>query len=149
MPEILRSDVTSVVLTLKRLGVQNLAKFDFLSPPPSQALVRALEALFFLGALDGDGAITELGKTLADFPLEPQLAKCLLVAPQFFCLPEILSIVAMLSVPSVFSRAVGRGAGCAKPRECGRSGRRRRSWREAAGTKTGRISPIRNPTILR
>ena len=111
MPEILRSDVTSVVLTLKRLGVQNLAKFDFLSPPPSQALVRALEALFFLGALDGDGAITELGKTLADFPLEPQLAKCLLVAPQFFCLPEILSIVAMLSVPSVFSRTVGRRRG--------------------------------------
>ena len=43
----------------------------------------------------------------------------------------------------------GGGAGCAKPRECGRSGRRRRSWREAAGTKTGRISRIRNPTISR
>ena len=64
MPEILRSNVTAVVLTLKRLGVQNLAKFDFLSPPPAQALVRALETLFFLGALDGEGAITELGKML-------------------------------------------------------------------------------------
>ena len=111
MPEILRSNVTAVVLTLKRLGVQNLAKFDFLSPPPAQALVRALETLFFLGALDGEGAITELGKTLADFSLEPQLAKCLLLAPRFFCLPEILSIMAMLSVPSVFSRAVGRRRG--------------------------------------
>ena len=91
--------------------MQNLAKFDFLSPPPSQTLMRALETLFFLGALAAEGAITDLGKTLAEFPLEPQLGKCLLLAPQYDCVPEILTIIAMLSVPSVFSRPAGRRRG--------------------------------------
>lgn len=89
---------------LKRLGVQNLAKFDFMSPPPSQTLIRALETLYSLTALDAEGRITEIGSILAEFPLEPQLAKCLITSPLYGCVLEMLSIVAMLSVPSVFSR---------------------------------------------
>lgn len=89
---------------LKRLGVQNLAKFDFMSPPPSQTLIRALETLYSLAALDAEGRITEIGSILAEFPLEPQLAKCLLTSPLYGCVLEMLSIVAMLSVPSVFTR---------------------------------------------
>lgn len=89
---------------LKRLGVQNLAKFDFMSPPPSQTLIRALETLYSLTALDSEGKITRLGSILAEFPLEPQLAKCLITSPLYGCVLEMLSIVAMLSVPSVFSR---------------------------------------------
>lgn len=104
-PEILRSNVTSTVLMLKRLGVQNLAKFDFMAPPPSEALMRALESLYSLGALDDNGQITPLGSLLAEFPLEPQLTKCLLLSPFYHCMNEILSILAMLSVPSVFTRA--------------------------------------------
>ena len=96
-----------MVLLLKRLGVENLAKFDFMNPPPSQALMRALETLYALNALNAEGAITAQGKLLAEFPLEPLLAKCLLTSPHYYCVSDMISITAMLSVPSVFMRSVG------------------------------------------
>ena len=78
-----------------------------MSPPPSQTLIRALETLYSMSALDMEGSITEIGRILAEFPLEPQLAKCLLTAPLYGCVLEILTIIAMLSVPSVFTRQNG------------------------------------------
>ena len=110
----MRSNISSVVLLLKRLGVDNLAKFDFMNPPPSQALMRALETLYSLNALNGEGGITAQGKLLAEFPLEPQLAKCLLTSPLYACVPEILTITAMLSVPSIFTRSGGNRKGFAR-----------------------------------
>ena len=75
-----------------------------MAPPPAETLMRALESLYSLGALDDEGQITPLGKLLAEFPLEPQLTKCLLLAPFYGCVNEMLSILSMLSVPSVFTR---------------------------------------------
>jgi ATP-dependent RNA helicase DDX35 len=49
-----RSDLTGTVLSLKMLGVDNLQKFEWLAPPPAEAMVRALELLHALGALDDD-----------------------------------------------------------------------------------------------
>jgi pre-mRNA-splicing factor ATP-dependent RNA helicase DHX15/PRP43 len=65
---------------------------------------RALEQLNYLGALDDEGTLTQLGHKMSEMPLDPQLAKMLLVSPDFNCSNEILSIVAMLSVPNVFMR---------------------------------------------
>ncbi len=48
--------------------------------------------------------MTDLGSQMSDYPLEPQLAKLLLSSPKFKCVNEILTIVAMLSVPMVFLR---------------------------------------------
>jgi pre-mRNA-splicing factor ATP-dependent RNA helicase DHX15/PRP43 len=59
--------------------------------------MRALELLNYLGALNDDGDITELGKMMADMPLDPQLGKMLIISPEFRCSQEILTIVAMLS----------------------------------------------------
>ena len=99
------------MLLLKRLGVANLAKFDFMSPPASQTLARALEQLYALGALDAAGSLTELGTLLADIPVDPQLARCLVMAPLFGCVPEMLTIVSMLSVTSVLIRGGRRRRG--------------------------------------
>ena len=66
--------------------------------------MRALELLNYLGALDDDGNLTELGSMMAEFPLDPQLAKMLLYSPQLNCSNEILSIVAMLNTPNPFMR---------------------------------------------
>lgn len=49
-----RSELGGVVLQLKALGVDNIMNFDFLSPPPAEAMIRALEVLYALGALDDD-----------------------------------------------------------------------------------------------
>jgi pre-mRNA-splicing factor ATP-dependent RNA helicase DHX15/PRP43 len=103
-PEILRSNLASVVLQLKRLGIDDLVHFDFLDPPAPETLMRALELLNYLGALDDEGELTKLGRDMSDFPLDPQLAAVLLAAPKFGCLSEALSIIAMLSVQNPFQR---------------------------------------------
>jgi len=103
-PEILRSNLGNVVLTLKKLGIDDLVHFDFLDPPAPETLMRALETLNYLGLLNDEGEITEAGDQAAEFPLDPQLAKLLIDSPKHKCSNEILSIAAMLSVPMVFVR---------------------------------------------
>lgn len=68
-----------------------------LPPPAPETLMRALELLNYLGALDEDGELTELGSIMAEFPLEPQLSKMLIASTDYNCSNEILSITAMLS----------------------------------------------------
>ena len=103
-PEILRSNLGSVVLQLKKLGIDDLVHFDFMDPPAPETLMRALELLNYLGALDDDGNLTQVGTVMSEFPLDPQLAKMVCVSPQFKCANEILTITAMLSVPNPFIR---------------------------------------------
>ncbi|BBM99413.1 pre-mRNA-splicing factor ATP-dependent RNA helicase DHX15/PRP43 [Marchantia polymorpha subsp. ruderalis] len=103
-PEILRSNLANVVLTLKKLGIDDLVHFDFMDPPAPETLMRALELLNYLGALDDDGNLTSMGELMSEFPLDPQMSKMLVISPKFNCSNEILSITAMLSVPNCFLR---------------------------------------------
>ncbi|TDG44652.1 hypothetical protein AWZ03_008887 [Drosophila navojoa] len=96
-PEILRSNLGTVVLQLKKLGIDDLVHFDFMDPPAPETLMRALELLNYLAALDDDGNLTDLGAVMSEFPLDPQLAKMLIASCQHNCSNEILSITAMLS----------------------------------------------------
>uniref|UniRef100_A0A1B6EF26 RNA helicase n=1 Tax=Clastoptera arizonana TaxID=38151 RepID=A0A1B6EF26_9HEMI len=96
-PEILRSNLGSVVLQLKKLGIDDLVHFDFMDPPAPETLMRALELLNYLAALDDDGNLTDLGSVMAELPLDPQLAKLLISSCSLNCSNEILSITAMLS----------------------------------------------------
>jgi pre-mRNA-splicing factor ATP-dependent RNA helicase DHX15/PRP43 len=75
-----------------------------MDPPAPETLMRALELLNYLGALDDEGNMTNVGNIMSEFPLDPQLAKMLVASPEFSCSNEILSIAAMLSVPNVFMR---------------------------------------------
>ncbi|KAI0084386.1 pre-mRNA-splicing factor ATP-dependent RNA helicase PRP43, partial [Irpex rosettiformis] len=103
-PEILRCNLANTVLELAKLGVKDLVHFNYVDAPAPETLMRALELLNFLAALDDDGNLTPLGGMMAEFPLDPQLAKMLIVSPEFSCSNEILTIVAMLSVPNVWVR---------------------------------------------
>jgi len=68
-------------------------------------MIRALDLLYHLGAIDGEGNLTEGGSMIATFPLDPPLAKMLIMASQkYHCGDEILSLVSLLSVPPVFIR---------------------------------------------
>ncbi|OEL31910.1 putative pre-mRNA-splicing factor ATP-dependent RNA helicase DEAH2 [Dichanthelium oligosanthes] len=96
-PEILRSNLANTVLTLKKLGIDDLVHFDFMDPPAPETLMRALEVLNYLGALDDDGNLTQLGEMMSEFPLDPQMSKMLVISPKYNCSNEILSISAMLS----------------------------------------------------
>ncbi|KAI3739138.1 hypothetical protein L2E82_29533 [Cichorium intybus] len=103
-PEILRLNLANTVLTLKKLGIDDLVHFDFMDPPAPESLLRALEVLNYLGALDDNGNLTKLGEIMSEFPLDPQMGKMLVVSSEFNCSSEILSISAMLSVPNCFIR---------------------------------------------
>lgn len=96
MPEIQRTNLNSVVLLLKSLGINNLMEFDFMDAPPAETLIRALENLYALGALNDKGALTKLGRQMAEFPTDPMLARAILAADKHGCVEEVLSIIAML-----------------------------------------------------
>lgn len=103
-PEIIRSNLSSVVITLKKLGVEDLVHFDFMEPPSPESMMRALEMLHFLGALDDEGDLTEIGNHMADFPVDPHLSRTIVAAAQRGCCSEVITIIAMLTVPPVFHR---------------------------------------------
>jgi ATP-dependent RNA helicase DDX35 len=99
VPEIQRSNLAPAILQLKALGIDNIARFDFITAPPAELVIRALELLYSLGALDDYAKLTKpLGVRLAELAVEPMMAKTLLSAPSFGCLSEILTIAAMTSV---------------------------------------------------
>ena len=97
-PEIQRTSLGNVVLLLKSLGINDLIHFDFMDPPPPETLIRALEHLYALGALNDKGELTKLGRRMTEFPLDPMISKIILASEIYECSEEILSIAAMLSV---------------------------------------------------
>lgn len=119
VPEIQRANLALVMLLLKSLRVQNVGLFPFLDAPPPDLLACSLYDLWALGALDHRGALTPLGAQMSAFPMEPTLAKLVLLLsrPEFACSSEILTIVAMLSVPPVFHRPRERAADADAMRE--------------------------------
>ncbi|KAI3452603.1 hypothetical protein Pfo_009267 [Paulownia fortunei] len=104
VPEIQRTNLGNVVLLLKSLKIDNLLDFDFMDPPPQENILNSMYQLWVLGALNNVGDLTDLGWKMVEFPLDPPLAKMLLMGEQLGCLNEVLTIVSMLSVPSVFFR---------------------------------------------
>lgn len=100
VPEIQRINLGNAVLMLKALGINDLLHFDFLDPPPHETLVLALEQLYALGALNHHGELTKLGRRMAEFPVDPMMAKMLLASEKYKCSEEIVTIAAMLSVNS-------------------------------------------------
>ncbi|XP_018330672.1 pre-mRNA-splicing factor ATP-dependent RNA helicase PRP16 isoform X2 [Agrilus planipennis] len=108
VPEIQRTNLANTVLLLKSLGVEDLLQFHFMDPPPQDNILNSLYQLWILGALDNTGILTKLGRQMAEFPLDPPQCQMLIVSSQMGCTEEILTIVSMLSVPSIFYRPKGR-----------------------------------------
>lgn len=99
IPEIQRSNLAPVILQLKALGIDNIARFGFFTSPPAELVVRALELLYSLGALDTYAKLTRpLGVRMAELAIEPMLSKALLSASSFNVLSEMLTIAAMTSL---------------------------------------------------
>lgn len=81
IPEMQRTNLATVVLQLKALGIDDVLHFDFMSSPPSDNMIRALEILYSLGALDDDSKMTDpVGTTLAELPVDPLMGKAVRIA---------------------------------------------------------------------
>jgi HrpA-like helicases len=105
VPEIQRTNLSNTILLLKSLGIDNLLNFEFMDPPPQENIQNSLYQLWVLGALDNTGSLTSMGRKMVEFPLDPPLSKMLIVSDEQECSMELLTIVSMLSVPSVFHRS--------------------------------------------
>lgn len=73
-----------------------------MDPPPQDTILNSMYQLWVLGALDNLGNLTQLGRKMAEFPVDPPLSKMIIVANDLECLDEVVTIVSMLSVPSIF-----------------------------------------------
>lgn len=73
--EIERANLSALVLQLKSLGLDDVLNVDFIDPPSKESLLMSLKQSFLLGALDGNGSLTELGRRVVSLPLEPLYAR--------------------------------------------------------------------------
>ncbi|XWS12560.1 hypothetical protein CRYUN_Cryun37aG0100200 [Craigia yunnanensis] len=109
IPEIQRSNLVSCVIQLKDLGIDNILGFDWPEPPSPESMIQALEVLYSLGVLDDDAKLTSpVGFQIAEIPLEPMISKMILASNELGCSEEIITIVAVLSIQSIWFS--GRGA---------------------------------------
>lgn len=106
IPEIQRSNLMNTILLLKNLNIINIQKFPFLDKPSIESLQTSEYELWSAGALDNFGYLTNLGKEMCKYPIDPALSKLLIISTfrKFQCTKEIVKIIAMLSIPPIFER---------------------------------------------
>ncbi|KAL3922562.1 MAG: hypothetical protein SGILL_002136 [Bacillariaceae sp.] len=109
-PEILRTNLSSFILTLKSLGVDNVLAFDMLDAPSVDALSHGLELLYALGAMDFQAELTEMGYDMAEFPTDVRVSRMLLESLREECSREVASVAAALQVRSLFVTPRGSSA---------------------------------------
>ena len=97
-PEILRTNLASVILQMTSLGLGDVARFPFVEPPDRRNVSAGVQLLEELGALSDGGRLTRTGKRLARLPLDPRLGRMILEAERLGCVREVVVIVAALSL---------------------------------------------------
>ena len=113
-PEITRRPIEDLVLQMKAMNIEKVVNFPFPSPPARESLVAAEEALCALGAvqpvkgqlLAHGSRITDLGRTMSNFPVAPRFAKMLALSGQHNLMPYMVALVAALTVPEPFDEGV-------------------------------------------
>ncbi|HSR63252.1 MAG TPA: ATP-dependent RNA helicase HrpA, partial [Gammaproteobacteria bacterium] len=97
-PEIQRTNLASVILQMKSLGLGEITSFPFIDKPDRRYVNDGIRLLNELSALGGEDELTPVGKKLARLPVDPRLGRIILAAEKRACLPEILIIVSVLSI---------------------------------------------------
>lgn len=103
-PEIARSNLDHVILAMKKIGIEDVRGFEFIDRPKEEAIAQAIETLKMLGALDANEKLTEVGRTMAELPLKPEIARMVIEAQKYHCVGKICTIAAMMGGKSVFVR---------------------------------------------
>jgi ATP-dependent RNA helicase HrpA len=97
-PEILRTNLASVILQMKALKLGDIETFPFVEPPERKMIRDGIKVLHEINALDKQEILTPLGRQLAKLPIDPKLARMLLAANENHCITEVAIIVAALSI---------------------------------------------------
>ncbi|MDQ3276563.1 MAG: ATP-dependent RNA helicase HrpA [Actinomycetota bacterium] len=111
-PEIIRTNLAAVILQMTALGLGKVADFPFLDPPDQRHVKDGVLLLEELGALDaaaeGQRRLTPVGRSLAQLPIDPRLARMVVEADRNGCLREVMVIAAALSIQDPRERPVDR-----------------------------------------
>ncbi len=111
-PEILRTNLASVILQMESLGLGEVAEFPFLDPPDARSVKDGVTLLEELGALapgeQSGRRLTRLGRRLAQLPVDPRLGRMVLEADRHGCVREVLVIAAALSIQDPRERPPGK-----------------------------------------
>ncbi len=105
-PEILRTNLASVILQMTSLGLGDLARFPFVEPPDRRNVTAGRQLLEELNSMTADGKLTRIGKRLARLPIDPRLGRMILEAERLGCVREVLVIAAALSLQDPRERPV-------------------------------------------
>lgn len=97
-PELLRTNLASVILQMKSLNLGAIEQFPFLHKPDSRQISAGVKTLHDIGALDNENRLNQLGKSLASLPVDPRLGRMLLASINHHCVEEMLIIVSALAV---------------------------------------------------
>ncbi|EPW6930323.1 ATP-dependent RNA helicase HrpA [Vibrio vulnificus] len=102
-PEILRTNLASVILQMTALGLGDIEAFPFVEAPDKRNILDGVRLLEELGAINSNAKdpkkrLTAVGKQLARLPIDPRLARMVLEAPRLGCLKEVMIIAAALSI---------------------------------------------------
>ena len=112
-PEILRTNLASVILQMTAIGLGDVAAFPFVEPPDAASIRDGYLLLEELGAIvaaddDGPRRLTEIGRRLARLPVDPRLGRMVLEAERHGCVREVLVIAAALSIQDPGTTEAGR-----------------------------------------
>lgn len=102
VPEILRSRISSVILSMKSLGIHDVNSFDYIDKPPEDSINSAQQMLYYLRAIDSRGYITKFGREISKMPLDPEMATTLYIASKIGCLNSVATIAAFLEYQTPF-----------------------------------------------
>lgn len=107
-PEILRTNLAAVILQMAALNLGDIETFPFLDPPDRRSIRDGVVLLQELGAFDANGVITDIGRRLAQLPVDPRLGRMILQADEEDCVREILVLAAALAIPDPRERPADR-----------------------------------------
>ncbi|HET6561143.1 MAG TPA: ATP-dependent RNA helicase HrpA [Marmoricola sp.] len=105
-PEILRTNLASVILQMTALGLGDVARFPFVDPPDRRQVTAGVQLLEELHAITPERGLTRVGRQLAALPVDPRLARMILEAERLGVLREVLVLTAALSVQDPRERPV-------------------------------------------
>ena len=97
-PEVLRTNLASVILQMSSLKLGEPAKFPFINPPPEKMINDGFRLLEEIGAVNKQRSLTEIGRQIAKLPIDPRIARMVISAQKLNSLTEILIIASGLSI---------------------------------------------------
>lgn len=116
-PEILRTNLASVILQMKTLNIGDIESYPFINPPERKLINDGMRILQEINALDKKNKLTSIGRKLARFPVDPRHARLLVAANEFNCLNEMLIIVGAFSIQTPKERPIDKQAKADKAHE--------------------------------